>query len=677
MQDSFKYIFRFCCDPGFREASNFEALSRFVIEARIDDVLVFTNVEELNTGHTTEAEQNIYMGLLSRIKALVAPLGITLSINPWHTVMHADLGKNLRPDQNFRLMVDPLGHEATLCVCPLGEEWQNYIVSQYRRYAELQPKMLWVEDDFRFHNHDPLVWGGCFCEEHMALYSELAGVKLDREAFLAGVLQTGDVHPYRKIWLDACRKTLNQLAAKIGKAVQDVSSETRVGLMSSAPHVHCAEGRDWAGILRGLSQGRAPVIRIHLPGYIEPTPSVYMQNFNSVSMLTRALVPEETEVYPELENFPYSRFNKSLKFTRFQLLSAMPLNLAGITLDLYDLNGNGIVWSEGYQDLLRVTKEYLNLLTDRGVFRKPIGGVKVMVSPESSYTLHTRKGQSLEELYPQESFFAAWLSAFGIPFAYSVEHPIKNDVVAISGQFLRNLPKNKIEALFKDNFVILNGDSAEVLYQSGLGKLAGIRQISWMPHNQGCFTYEEVSNGKRYCGMDKARVSAVICASDALKIEYEEGAEPITRLYNSFRQEAAPGLTVLRNQACIFPFGHLPNPLDLPRMFLNNIRQDLLQDILSDVPARINRPPFVKGHPYINPYYYPLENGFALYLVNASLDHCSHIVIDIGSRSVSGVSAGSSREEHFRNVDYRCEGSRLYTDLALESMETVLILVSD
>ena len=53
---------------------------------------------------------------------------------------------------------------------------------------------------------------------------------------------------------------------------------------------------DWAGILRGLSGPDVPCAdRIHLPGYIEPTPSRYLCDFNAVSMLTRAFLPEGTE----------------------------------------------------------------------------------------------------------------------------------------------------------------------------------------------------------------------------------------------------------------------------------------------------------------------------------------------------------------------------------------------
>ena len=50
-------------------------------------------------------------------------------------------------------------------------------------------------------------------------------------------------------------------------------------------------------------------------------------------------------------------------FTRFQLLSGLPLDLAGITIDLYDLNGNGIVFEDGYQHMLKEVKPYLNDLT--------------------------------------------------------------------------------------------------------------------------------------------------------------------------------------------------------------------------------------------------------------------------------------------------------------------------
>lgn len=235
MKDKFEYIFRFCCDPGFNDDREIDALNKFVDEADIDDVAVFANVEEINTGHMSYEEQDIYLSLIRRIMNMLAPKGITVSVNQWHSIMHADLGKKMRPGQNFRPMVDIRGNRAKLCVCPLCKEWQQYIGTLYARYAELAPSILWVEDDFRLHNHEPLVWGGCFCDEHMAIYSQRAGKKLTREEFVAKILQPGQPHPYRKIWLDVSRDTLLEAAGAIAKAVRTVSSKQRIGLMSSVP----------------------------------------------------------------------------------------------------------------------------------------------------------------------------------------------------------------------------------------------------------------------------------------------------------------------------------------------------------------------------------------------------------------------------------------------------------
>lgn len=371
MNQSYCYSFRFCCDPGFNDRREIASLRRFVREAQIDDVAVFCNVEELNTGHMTEEEQEtIWLRLLCDVQAALAPEGVQLSVNHWHSLMHADLGKTLPQSQPFRRMVDMDGREADLCVCPMCERWQTYFAGLYARYAALSPHILWVEDDFRLHNHDPLRWGGCFCPAHMREYARRAGKpELTREEFVRGILQPGAVHPYRKIWLDVNRETMTALAARIGQAVRQASPTAKVGLMSSVPYIHAAEGRDWYGILRGLAAGQPPVSRIHLPAYQETAPGQYLLRFNMVSMHNRALLPPETEVYPELENYPYSLFAKSRAFTRFQLLSSLPLNLKGMTIDLFDLNGSGIVFSDGYQQMLRAVKPFFKRRQRHGRLR--------------------------------------------------------------------------------------------------------------------------------------------------------------------------------------------------------------------------------------------------------------------------------------------------------------------
>lgn len=634
MKDKFEYIFRFCCDPGFNDDREIDALNKFVDEADIDDVAVFANVEEINTGHMSYEEQDIYLSLIRRIMNMLAPKGITVSVNQWHSIMHADLGKKMRPGQNFRPMVDIRGNRAKLCVCPLCKEWQQYIGALYARYAELAPSILWVEDDFRLHNHEPLVWGGCFCDEHMAIYSQRAGKKLTREEFVAKILQPGQPHPYRKIWLDVSRDTLLEAAEAIAKAVRMVSSKQRIGLMSSVPQVHAAEGRDWEALLRTFSAGCKPIDRIHLPAYQEISPSKYLQGFNMVSMLNRAFIPEETQVYPELENYPYSLFSKSRTFTRFQLLSSLPLMPDGMTIDLYDLNGNGIVWENGYQNMLHDTKPFLDKVKATGVFEQDQSGVRVLVNPMSSYTIHTNRGKNMEELYPQDAFFAGLLPAMGIPYSYVTQTELSGEIVAIAGQVLRNYSTDKITRLFHNNYIILNGDAVWTLIDMGLGNLAGVQDARWEKQNSGTYAYEQITNGKEYCGRENARASAIISCSDVLNISYQTGASvaEYSAMYNSFRERTMSGQSVVDHKVMIFPFGHFEGPSDIPPMLLNQLRQEVFTDIISNLWQADF--PVVTGEAYLEPYSYHDGDASSLYLVNGSSDASKKITVKLGKAAV-------------------------------------------
>ena len=121
-------------------------------EADIDDVAVFANVEEINTGHMSFDEQDVYLAMMRKISALLAEKWCYDDLLTSGTASCTrTLAKALRPEQNFRPMVDVEGNEAKLCVCPLCGEWQKYIARLYARYAELEPSILWVEDDFRLH----------------------------------------------------------------------------------------------------------------------------------------------------------------------------------------------------------------------------------------------------------------------------------------------------------------------------------------------------------------------------------------------------------------------------------------------------------------------------------------------------------------------------------------------
>jgi hypothetical protein len=65
-------------------------------------------------------------------------------------------------------MVDVYGTKSNAVACPLCPNFREYISNLFAYYArEIEPDTIWVEDDFRLHNHLPLEWGGCFCDLHI------------------------------------------------------------------------------------------------------------------------------------------------------------------------------------------------------------------------------------------------------------------------------------------------------------------------------------------------------------------------------------------------------------------------------------------------------------------------------------------------------------------------------
>ena len=209
MDNPFKYLLRFTLAPGVEEDARLEALLRFSEKAKIDNVMFFIRGEELSCGHTPLSEVDRWLETIQRAGEKLADIGVTFSVNPWETVLHADEGGSLDPTQNFTRMVDRNGRQARQVACPSDPAFREYVLEKYRRIASIHPDRIWLDDDCRLRNHKPLEWGGgCFCDRHMNIISERVGKKVTREEFCGAVTAFGDVHPYRKIPIPSSASTI-------------------------------------------------------------------------------------------------------------------------------------------------------------------------------------------------------------------------------------------------------------------------------------------------------------------------------------------------------------------------------------------------------------------------------------------------------------------------------------
>lgn len=638
---SFLYILRLALAPGHQIEERTNFLIDFCREASIDDIAFILWAEELNTGHPTPQETDQWLGMVEQIRPRLDEVGVTTSLNPWVVLQHADRGRTLKQGQDFQLMVDPDGNRAAATACPLCPELQTHLRQHYRQLARIQPRIIWVDDDFRLHNHSPLQWGGCFCDLHLKEYSRRAGRTVSREEFVRGVLQPGKPHPYRKIWLETSRDTMVNLAGILGDAVRSVSPETQVGLMSSNPAVHCVEGRDWNSVLRGFAGNHPPVNRPHLPSYTEAAAAQYLWNFNRVSRLSTSMVPTETRLYPELENWPHSRFSKSRAFSRFQIEAVAAIGAHGIAMDIFDLFGNGVLPREGYASSLTEAKKLAERIRGLRLDQRNEAGVQVLFSPHSSETIWTETGTSFSELQPEESFWASFLSVLGIAQTYRQLEDLVPGVAGISGQYFRGLTETQIRKLLNEQLTLLNGDAVSTLVSMGLGSLLGIRSVRWHPSDSGIPSFEQVVDGNRYAGVREGRLTAQALTGAYLEVEYDSDVAIRTEVYNPSGKRVGPGMAVVAQRSVILPYGKGGDYQGLR----HPIRQELLQHLLTEL-ADETCPVFLKGEANVAVHTYPGSEQLALLLINASTDDCETLRF-----RCPGVTSAGAQEVSRRGIE--------------------------
>ena len=605
----FKYMPRVTITPGVCEAERIEELVRRCIEYRYDEVMFFVNAENLYRGFVEISSLVPQVELIKRAKSALAVEGIKVSVNPWTSIGQTEWG--FFPDNHgFRHMVDANGKAASMTACPLDESWRAYVLRYYEYLAkEIEPETIWVEDDFRLHNHYPLHWGGCFCDEHMKLYCDRLGKNVGVKEFAEGISSDAEGGAYRKVFYEVNRVTMRELAEFLGNHLRTKYPRLQIGLMSSDPKMHSIEGRDWKGVLCGLG-GETPIDRIHLPMYRQSCLQDYCWVFNDISMSTRALIPEDTVVLPEVENAMFSPYTKSINTTRFQVESSLALLPKGITLDLDCFAGNGIVAEYGYGDALAGIKDYLNAFVGLELQFHQMQGISVPVSEDAF--LRAKPCNDLTAIHTEENWWASYFASCGIAYKYEKVLEQSCGAVALSGEYLNGLTDLQIRELFKNTFVILDGNSVEILFSRGLSDVIGAERYRVLHWEEGHYTHEQAERGRIYLGIEKCRTSATVTCPAYVKIDYKTPPTVYTRMYDSFEQEV--GLGIVRGSGfLVLPFLCQGKQHGL----LSSMRVEALKTALSE--GKVTSFVYTQK-PYLSVYYYSANNYDVALLVNFSDD---------------------------------------------------------
>ena len=527
----FENMLRLQVVPNFFEEERVNGIIAHCLKYGFQHVMLFINAEEYFVGHMTIEEAKPWVEAMKRTKKRLLENGIKVSLNPWIETGHLARGRKLKDGQNFTTMVDYDGTKSPLVACPWCENWRAYFKEFYQYLLkEIQPDTVWVEDDFRLHNHGNLKYGGCFCDLHMQRYNKKLGTNYTRKEFTDLLFRKTYNEEVRNAWLDVSRETMVDFAEFLGTTVKEVGLNTKVGLMSSMHTYHAMEARDWYAIHKNLAQGGKLINRLHLPCYTEINAKEYYLYFNMYPYVCRAYLPKETVIYPELENAAFNTFSKDARFLRFQVESAIPLCIDGMTYDIYDFCGNGVHESFGYGEALSEIMPYLNGVLNLNIPYESAEGIIIPADPNEVYNRKAEVG-NLMSYSPDEYCFGAYLASLGLNTKVSTEKSFKGEIVSLCNGAVNNFTKMQLEDLFAHNRVILDGSAAIRLFELGLEKLIHAKSYKLHQEEQGVQAYEQAADFVKVNGKRGMR-AALVRAGSYVEIDYEEDVIACSYVYD-------------------------------------------------------------------------------------------------------------------------------------------------
>ena len=537
-----RYTLRLQFGPNLDTDLVRKELLQLCANALADEVMFFLFAEEQNNGHETLDEIRDWLALIRPWKEAVEAAGLTVSLNPWHTILHCDRDRRLKPGQSWQTMVDWQGRSTEAVVCPLDPGWQDYYRQSLALYAAEHFRVIWVDDDIRLHNHAPLDWGGCFCPLHMAEFNRRTGAGATREELVARVTQPGTPHPWRDAWLDMWDETQLALIESFRKVVAPFG--VRLGLMSSRMEAHAMEGRRWQAWWRALAGDEAPVHRPHFAGYSDGLGSQLPRLMATLDM-NRRLEPAGSEVGPEIENFPYG-WSKSYRQTACQMVMATVAGSDSFNLSLYDFLGNLPSDDRTRETFLANWKPALTWLGQQFPPALRSQGIGCPWNEEMSRrkSLPASSYGRWPDLACEVLGWANWLGTLGHA-CQTAENATINALVADAVWASSDAELRRMLGAG----LLLDGPAAFALVERGFGRWLGLTDLRFITQHDALFSLEEMTD-PAFSLRPGAQVTMNTAAMSARVLQGRPaaGSRIVSRLLDPKQREVGHGVVVSENE---------------------------------------------------------------------------------------------------------------------------------
>ena len=367
--------------------------------------------------------------------------GLILSINAFQTLGHIRVPEQVVRRFGFERQITREGKPNLHPVLdPRSPKLREHLVKIYSAYASLKPHRLFVDDDYGV----PLA--GSFHEGRVKEFARVVGCDNTREA-VAALVYSDDPETAAKmqnIMGELVNRDLEDLAKIIEEAVHKVSPETKIGLMYPTHNIN-----DVARMAKAFAGEHVPFVRPQMALYREDIPVASFPQVFWVIPYWQSKLGEDYELFPEIENFPFTNFSKSPEATFAQIASVFG---RGIGSPAYDL--------ENFRN-----QRTIELLSERKGQVKQVTDLLAVKSRPTGIGVWNMSGCNLELL--------------GLPFK-AVSEPGDADILLGGG--LSDLTDSQLEGVVR-NGAIFDMDAMRVMKQRGFLEKMGVEEMALSDRN--------------------------------------------------------------------------------------------------------------------------------------------------------------------------------------------------
>jgi hypothetical protein len=595
-----------------------EGLIAYCKKNRISHVILFNGNHwdmgwNLPTLEEAEARVGILRPLFSRLRAA----GLHTSVNMWTTLGHADIDRDERTRFAWQFMVGEDGAQSRAVPCPIDPQWKAHIGRLYGLFAQLEPEIIYLDDDFRYHNHSPVSWG-CFCPLHLEEMARRTGRQLTRQELVHQILSAWpQPTEERKAWIDLCGDSILDAAVIISDAVKVASPHTHMGLMCSDPNTHAAEGRRWLDMVQAFSaSGNKPALRPHFASYQE---GVYTETPSQLASMRKLqpLLGSRMRLTPELENFPFTGFAKSARLTRLQVALSLFVAPPDITLDILSFVDTRFDYDTAVDEVLRDSYDYFSGICAWSSECQTERGLQILW--DQRFPLHRKVESDRMIALPAPRVWEGAMDLLGFATTF---YP--DDVKLPSRAYLEERSDNELRALLQGK-LLLDGDAAEFLVEKGFASAIGLKSLQPL---SGAYNYERMVDSRfagRYVDQDETLATAAKYQVDPL-----EKAVVVTRIFSP-GGASVPGITLFENSQG-GRVGIIPLDGSRGELCTVSLRGWKRQQVLRKMLEWINKGPlplFVEGTPNVLPLRRDSQNAIVVGIANLTPDTHSQITFRV------------------------------------------------